>query len=111
MLSHFIFPPYDTCNILNAAFGLQSPLGVASGAIVGHLVATSIAVLGGAFLAKYISEKLVSKKVTIYVNGSSTIPSINAYLLFLRSDSLVGSSSSSLLLPLYWESSDPVKVN
>uniref|UniRef100_A0A803MU93 GDT1 family protein n=1 Tax=Chenopodium quinoa TaxID=63459 RepID=A0A803MU93_CHEQI len=37
----------------------QSPWGVASGAIVGHLVATSVAVLGGAFLAKYISEKLV----------------------------------------------------
>ncbi|GAB2255495.1 hypothetical protein Droror1_Dr00009273 [Drosera rotundifolia] len=37
----------------------QSPWGVASGAIVGHLIATSVAVLGGAFLAKYISEKLV----------------------------------------------------
>lgn len=40
--------------------GLQSPWGVASGAIVGHLVATSIAILGGAILANYISEKLVS---------------------------------------------------
>ncbi|KAM3286379.1 hypothetical protein P3S67_025178 [Capsicum chacoense] len=38
----------------------QSPWGVASGAIVGHLVATSPAILGGAFLANYISEKLVS---------------------------------------------------
>ncbi|XP_056170238.1 protein PAM71-homolog, chloroplastic isoform X2 [Syzygium oleosum] len=38
----------------------QSPWGVASGAIVGHLVATSIAILGGAFLANYISEKLYS---------------------------------------------------
>ncbi|KAL5848680.1 hypothetical protein ACOSQ4_006693 [Xanthoceras sorbifolium] len=37
----------------------QSPLGVASGAIAGHLLATSIAVLGGAFLASYISEKVV----------------------------------------------------
>ncbi|KAF3793511.1 GDT1-like protein 2 [Nymphaea thermarum] len=37
----------------------QSPLGVASGAIAGHLVATSLAVIGGAFLANYISEKLV----------------------------------------------------
>ncbi|EHA8588958.1 GDT1-like protein 2, chloroplastic [Cocos nucifera] len=37
----------------------QSPWGVASGAIAGHLFATSIAILGGAFLAKYISEKLV----------------------------------------------------
>lgn len=37
----------------------QSPWGVASGAIAGHLLATSIAILGGAFLASYISEKLV----------------------------------------------------
>lgn len=37
----------------------QSPWGVAGGAIAGHLVATSIAILGGAFLANYISEKLV----------------------------------------------------
>ncbi|CAB4261936.1 unnamed protein product [Prunus armeniaca] len=36
----------------------QSPWGVASGAIAGHVLATSIAVLGGAFLANYISEKL-----------------------------------------------------
>ncbi|KAL8162855.1 hypothetical protein V2J09_014344 [Rumex salicifolius] len=36
----------------------QSPWGVATGAIGGHFVATSIAVLGGAFLANYISEKL-----------------------------------------------------
>ncbi|KAJ8768438.1 hypothetical protein K2173_021591 [Erythroxylum novogranatense] len=37
----------------------QSPWGVATGAIAGHLIATSIAVLGGALLANYISEKLV----------------------------------------------------
>ncbi|KAJ7979709.1 GDT1-like protein 2, chloroplastic [Quillaja saponaria] len=37
----------------------QSPWGVATGAIAGHLLATSIAILGGAFLANYISEKLV----------------------------------------------------
>ncbi|KAM0038082.1 putative Gdt1 family protein [Helianthus debilis subsp. tardiflorus] len=37
----------------------QSPWGVASGAIAGHLLATSIAAVGGAFLANYISEKLV----------------------------------------------------
>ncbi|XP_017412635.1 protein PAM71-homolog, chloroplastic isoform X2 [Vigna angularis] len=42
----------------------QSPWGVASGAIAGHLVATTIAILGGAFLANYISEKLVG-----YVGG------------------------------------------
>ncbi|KAF5183656.1 Gdt1-like protein 2 protein [Thalictrum thalictroides] len=37
----------------------QSPWGVAGGAIAGHLLATIVAVIGGAFLAKYISEKLV----------------------------------------------------
>ncbi|XP_022157986.1 protein PAM71-homolog, chloroplastic [Momordica charantia] len=37
----------------------QSPWGVATGAITGHLIATTIAILGGAFLANYISEKLV----------------------------------------------------
>ncbi|XP_047315638.1 protein PAM71-homolog, chloroplastic [Impatiens glandulifera] len=43
----------------------QSPWGVASGAIVGHLIATAIAILGGAFLANYISEKLVG-----YIGGA-----------------------------------------
>ncbi|GMJ01848.1 CHLOROPLAST MANGANESE TRANSPORTER1, BIVALENT CATION TRANSPORTER 2 [Hibiscus trionum] len=37
----------------------QSPWGVASGAIAGHLLATSIAIVGGALLANHISEKLV----------------------------------------------------
>lgn len=37
----------------------QSPWGVASGAVTGHLCATVIAILGGALLANYISEKLV----------------------------------------------------
>ncbi|KAL5542502.1 hypothetical protein UlMin_010212 [Ulmus minor] len=37
----------------------QSPWGVAGGAIAGHVLATSIAIVGGAFLAKYISEKVV----------------------------------------------------
>ncbi|KAK9907027.1 hypothetical protein M0R45_002524 [Rubus argutus] len=43
----------------------QSPWGVAGGAIVGHALATFLAVLGGAFLAKYISEKLVG-----YIGGA-----------------------------------------
>lgn len=43
----------------------QSPWGVAGGAIAGHLLATFIAILGGAFLAKYISEKLVG-----YIGGA-----------------------------------------
>ncbi|XP_061990752.1 protein PAM71-homolog, chloroplastic isoform X2 [Rosa rugosa] len=43
----------------------QSPWGVAGGAIAGHALATFIAVLGGAFLAKYISEKLVG-----YIGGA-----------------------------------------
>ncbi|CAL0333546.1 unnamed protein product [Lupinus luteus] len=37
----------------------QSPWGVASGAIAGHFLATCIAIVGGALLANYISEKLV----------------------------------------------------
>ncbi|PAN37170.1 hypothetical protein PAHAL_7G066500 [Panicum hallii] len=37
----------------------QSPLGVASGAVAGHLIATALAILGGAFLGNYLSEKLV----------------------------------------------------
>jgi len=37
----------------------QSPWGVMGGAITAHFFATAIAVLGGAFLARYISEKLV----------------------------------------------------
>ncbi|KAL6841036.1 hypothetical protein ACP4OV_029005 [Aristida adscensionis] len=37
----------------------QSPFGVASGAIAGHLIATALAIVGGAFLANYLSEKLV----------------------------------------------------
>ncbi|KAI4346048.1 hypothetical protein L6164_013130 [Bauhinia variegata] len=42
----------------------QSPWGVASGAICGHLLATFLAIIGGALLANYISEKLVG-----YVGG------------------------------------------
>lgn len=37
----------------------QEPVGVATGAIVGHVLATGIAVMGGALLSKYISEKTV----------------------------------------------------
>ncbi|KAL9659091.1 hypothetical protein QQ045_009811 [Rhodiola kirilowii] len=43
----------------------QSPWGVASGAIGGHLVATLVAILGGAFFGNYISEKLVG-----YIGGT-----------------------------------------
>lgn len=47
---------------------LQSPWGVATGAIAGHLFATSIAILGGAILANYISEKLVAATyIYIYI--------------------------------------------
>jgi putative Ca2+/H+ antiporter (TMEM165/GDT1 family) len=38
----------------------QSPIGVAGGAILGHTIATFIAVLGGAALADKISEKTVN---------------------------------------------------
>lgn len=39
--------------------------GVAGGAILGHAVATAIAVMAGAFASKYISEKTVG-----YIGGS-----------------------------------------
>ena len=50
---------FSFISIVVSSSSLQSPWGVASGAIAGHLVATTIAILGGAFLANYISEKLV----------------------------------------------------
>ena len=40
---------------------------MASGAIAGHLIATTIAILGGAFLANYISEKLVGYKFFSFI--------------------------------------------
>jgi len=36
-----------------------NPFGVATGAIVGHCVATGMAVLGGSFISKYLSEKVI----------------------------------------------------
>lgn len=42
----------------------QSPVGVATGAIVGHGIATAIAVIGGSIASQYISEKTVG-----YVGG------------------------------------------
>jgi putative Ca2+/H+ antiporter (TMEM165/GDT1 family) len=37
----------------------QNPIAVATGAIAAHLFATLLAVIGGAMLSKYISEKVV----------------------------------------------------
>ena len=38
----------------------SSPVGVVAGAVVGHGVATGIAVLGGSILGKYVTERAVS---------------------------------------------------
>uniref|UniRef100_A0A0E0BK06 GDT1 family protein n=1 Tax=Oryza glumipatula TaxID=40148 RepID=A0A0E0BK06_9ORYZ len=62
----------------------QSPFGVASGAIAGHLVATFLAIVGGAFLANYLSEKLACRTspMFLYASPSWTVVvgfSINAY--------------------------------
>jgi putative Ca2+/H+ antiporter (TMEM165/GDT1 family) len=43
----------------------SSPVGVVSGAVAGHGVATLVAVLGGSVLSEYVSEKVVQ-----YVGGS-----------------------------------------
>nr|CAD1820937.1 unnamed protein product [Ananas comosus var. bracteatus] len=53
------FYPQEARISLGIRFFSAVSMGVASGAIAGHLIATSIAILGGAFLANYISEKLV----------------------------------------------------
>ncbi|KAL9255444.1 PAM71-homolog, chloroplastic-like protein [Drosera capensis] len=54
----------------------QSPWGVASGAIVGHLIATSVAVLGGAFLAKLATWEGPSFSSLLWRHslGSSDVP-------------------------------------
>eukprot|EP00252_Welwitschia_mirabilis_P028001 TRINITY_DN9901_c0_g1_i1.p1 TRINITY_DN9901_c0_g1~~TRINITY_DN9901_c0_g1_i1.p1 ORF type:complete len:342 (-),score=73.62 TRINITY_DN9901_c0_g1_i1:408-1433(-) len=50
----------DRSMLATIALGVaQSPWGVASGAIGGHLIATAFAILGGGFLARYISEKAI----------------------------------------------------
>lgn len=43
----------------------SSPAGVVTGAVGGHGVATGIAVLGGSYLSRYISERAVQ-----YVGGT-----------------------------------------
>jgi hypothetical protein len=50
----------STDNVLSLLSCTQSPIGVAVGAIAGHCVATAIAVLGGAIVAQYISERTIS---------------------------------------------------
>ncbi len=37
----------------------QNPVSVAAGAIAAHAIATGIAVIGGAYISKYVSEKVI----------------------------------------------------
>jgi putative Ca2+/H+ antiporter (TMEM165/GDT1 family) len=56
-------------------------LGVASGAVAGHLIATALAILGGAFLGNYLSEKLVRQ-----------LKVVQSYLIFSLTSNLSASA-------------------
>lgn len=43
----------------------QNPVSVALGAIAAHAIATGIAVIGGAYISKYVSEKVIG-----YIGGA-----------------------------------------
>lgn len=94
------------CFCILRVFLLQSPWGVASGAIMGHLIATSFAIIGGAFLANYISEKLVKLYQNHPVKLQKWCDWIVIWILFvIRLDTPVEFCSSFLQSPHFSECS------
>eukprot|EP00984_Skeletonema_dohrnii_P033560 scaffold30477_cov107-Skeletonema_dohrnii-CCMP3373.AAC.2 len=62
----------------------QNPVSVAAGGIAAHGVATGIAVIGGAYISKYVSEKVIGiiggikleNKVIYYIGLNTSFPTV-----------------------------------